>query len=508
VQFGNCAATVILNVDKSDTASITSLEQEVSFGHESCPRSLAFRVRMGMHINLEQNSVHRRYSEPGKPDLGITLQTGQSVELSVLADGFRQTIQDRAKIVRPPETDRKSFNHLSYVNMMRFDLQRYGSVLPETREQVGNEFLSHICEAVDRSSKTDFVLRNDADGLKYFKNGEWTSYASMLDTGLEVAKLEAAVDPRRDFLFEWAKKNKEQGNRMAALKPGEQFTWDSRYPEDVEHKYGSEFLQNCGLQPERKMGFLYKAKALNNGYILLESQTVDRSDDTAFDAAQLASQEDSAINLDKQVKIYDSILEQKQGGRFRAGRRDIERRDNAWDKIREHKDLIDYGLDEFERIARSSLDGLELENYTKEHIYGVWALFSKRLNGEIQSISSYAKHEVIDGSILQEIRAQVNYAFQDFAREGKPMVGCGGDITISKGEKDVFAMRSEDIFASIFSSSERYDFDVDMFCVKCQAPPTQDEIEHNKTKKCGPCGLCKPCDVDARLNQGSELVAG
>ncbi len=466
---------------------------------------------MSMRTSPEQNSVSSLSPAVSGPDLRAALQTAQPIEMtafqSSILDSFRRTFEDRATTIRPPEAERKSFNQLSYVNMMRYDIRRHGWVLPETREQVGNEFLSQICEAVDRSSKTDFVLRNDADGLKYFKNGEWTSYASMLDTGLEVAELEAAVDPRREFLVEWAKKNKEQGDRMAALQPGEQFTWDSRYPEEIEKKYGPAFLQKCGLQPARKMGFLYRAKALDNGYILLESQTVDRSDDAAFDAAQKAAEANPGISLEQQVDVYDGVLEQKQGGRFRAGRRDIERRDNAWDKIREHQDLIDYGLEEFERLARSSLQGIQLENRTKEHVYGVWALFSKRLNGEMQSINSFNKGETMAESARQQIRTQVNHAFDEFAKAGRPMVGCGGDITISEGKKDIFAMSGEDIFTSIFGTSENYDFDVDQFCVVCQAPPTQDEVLNNKTKKCGPCGICRPCDRKLRLKERPELVA-
>lgn len=464
-----------------------------------------------MHTNPEQNLGSSLYPNMSGEELRVVLLTGRPLDVptfqEAILNNFRQTFQNKEALIKPPEAEqRRSFNELSYVNMMRYDLEHYGSVLPRTKEQVCNEFLTHICEAVDQSSKTDFVLRRDTDGLKYFKNGEWTSYASMLDTGLEVARLEADVDPRREFLYEWAVKNKQQGERMASLKPGEQYTWDSRYPEDMERKYDVAFLQKCGLQPARKMGFLYRAKALDNGYILLESQTVDRSDDAAFDAADKASKADPKISLESQVDAYDAVLTQKHGGKFRAGRRDVERRDNAWDKIQEHKDLIEYGLQEFQRLAASSLTGLALENRTKKHIYGVWALFSKRLNGEIQSITSYTQSEGMNESALRQIRAQVNFAFQDFAKEGRPMVGCGGDLTISKGEKDVFAMNSLDVFSSIFSTSERYEFNVDMFCVKCQAPPTPEEIAQNKTQKCGPCGLCKACDIAARRKEAPQLA--
>src|ERR1700679_3784113 len=143
-----------------------------------------------MHINPEQNSgPSSLYPNLTGAELRVVLETGRPLDMPTFQEGilnnFRHAFEDYATTIKPPEVDkRKSFNELSYVNMMRHDLEKHGYVKPNTKEQVRNEFLTHICEGIDQASKTDFVLHNDADGLKYFKNGEWTPYASMLDSGL------------------------------------------------------------------------------------------------------------------------------------------------------------------------------------------------------------------------------------------------------------------------------------------------------------------------------------
>jgi hypothetical protein len=299
-------------------------------------------------------------------------------------------------------------------------------------------------------------------------------------TGLEVAQREAAQDPRRRFLASWAQNDVYHGFRMDELKPGEQHVWYNPYPHDEERRSGKAFLQECGLQTERQMGFLYRAYCREDGHVVLESQTVDQSDDEAFAAAMATAENDPTADINVITRAYDRVLERKLGGEFYAGRREAERQENVWEQIKTNRDLVEYLLDGLEALAWRSSSSEQLELATKRHVYGAWALFKKRLDGNARPT---------DGSRLA-VATQAQNAFHEFAREGRVLVGCGGAISVLYGEQSIMEASPEDVFRAIFGNKLEYKFDKKMFCVECQAPPK----DHDKKKMCGPCGYCRACD--------------
>lgn len=393
---------------------------------------------------------------------------------------------------QPTTEELKSFDLLANVDALRFDIERYGYVLPETREQVGNEQLSYLSEGIDRASRTAFVLRRTGNDLVYFDDGRWRPYSNMLDTGLAVARREASEDSRRQFLAEWAENDYYHYSHMRQLRPGEQYAWASPYPHDMEKRYGADFMQECGLRPDRKMGYLYRARCNADGTVVLESQTIDRSDDGAI-AVALQVSRGSSVNMDALVQAYDNALVEKHGGSFYAGRRHTELHENGWEQIAQNRDLIEYLLNGLEVIARKTAPRAQQEAETKRHIYGVWALFKKRLDGTAQAVAlpvDSAGYMATQVWLEREVRG----AYCELAAQGRPLVGCGGAITMSSGEADIISASSEDIKDSIFSSSgheESYGFNKKMYCVVCQAPPKEKEAK----KMCGPCGICRACDA-------------
>jgi hypothetical protein len=356
------------------------------------------------------------------------------------------------------QEQQRSFDPSASVNMLRYDLETFGQVLPETRERVCDEELSFLVEGVDRAARTSFVLKCEEDELVYFDKGEWKPYMATLYTGLEVAEREAGNDLRRSFLARWAVDDIKHGYKMDSLQPGESHTWHSSYAHEEEAKHGKQFMNSCGLVSDRKMGFLYRASCLEDGSVLLESQTVDGSDPDAFDKAMEMAEQEPAADLDDVMLAYDGVMEEKHGGDFFAGRRKTEANENAWQIIQQERDLIDYHLMKLEHIASLGLPPSLQEETAKKHLYGVWAAFKKRLDGtawrpepDALEQQDNPQQPVVAGSSW-DIESEVNYAFKDFAKRGKVMVGCGGAISVLAGEENIMGASVEDVFSSIFGS--------------------------------------------------------
>lgn len=406
------------------------------------------------------------------------------------------------RLGEPPTRERlTSFDLLASVDMLRFDIQRFGEVLPETRQRVYDEELSLMAEGIDRASRTSFALRRQGDDLVYFDNGEWRPYLGMLTTGLQVARSEAETDPRRGFLLNWAERDMQMGYLIQGLEPGQQLVWHNGYPFDMEQRYGAQFLQGCGLSPKRQMGFIYRAVCEVDGSVRLESQTVDKSDADGFAAVEQAAVYDPNADMETLVRTYDGALVKKYGGQFYAGRSNAEMYENAWDELLRHKDLVAYFLDELETLAASDLPRSELETQVKRHVIGSWKAFKTRLDRKIQPLQSAFSDISNDAASARErVAMEVKVNFEIALRNGEVKTGCGGSI---KAESDALSpIDGQETFDAIFGkeserdteNKESYDFDQLMFCVVCQAPPERDE----KKKMCGPCGICRDCDTALR----------
>ncbi len=372
------------------------------------------------------------------------------------------------------DTERlRSFDILANVYALRRDIDVYGYVLDETREQVGNEQLSYITEGIDRAARTSFDLKCMGSELVYFDDGDWRLYADMIETGLLAAQYDAGLDKRCEFLIEWAERDKYHFDNMNQLLPGQRHVWASPYPQDVEDRFGPKFLESKGLNPTRRLGFIYQASCLEDGTIRLESQTVDRSDEAALSKVLQSFEQDQSLGLDDLVEVYDQHLSQTYGGRYYAGRSDAERAENAWQLIRANRDLVELLLNGLESIARSPAGRFELEETTRKHIYGVWALMKKRLDGTAAAMtmdSENANHGFVTWRLSQEVRS----ALVEFASEGKVLAGCGGSISLDDQIEDMDAAGAHE---SIFTSRNR----------------------KTEVMKCVTCPLCNRQGVDATI---------
>lgn len=369
------------------------------------------------------------------------------------AEGIFITMETLA--AQPTHEKLKSFDVLASVDMLRFDVLSYGEILPETRERVRDEELSYLTEGVERAARTSFVLkRNEQNQLIYFHNGEWRPYVGMLMTGLRTAQEESTKDYRRAFLTERAQQDLQIGYKMAALEPGKSRTWYSAYPDEAARRHGDKFMEETGFSPRRRMGFLYRAEALEDGSILLESQTVDNSDERAFSAAMFESHTDPDASLDTLLEAYDKKLSHLLQRRTYAGRPEAEPGENAWLELRQHNDLAHYLLQGLEDLAwRSDLSRPVLEDAAKRHRYGVWATLKSRLdNGRQARVSEYGYSGMQRAIQLEQ---EVRRAFTQFVETGQVQSGCGGSIKITQGEAAIMEADASDVFKSIFGSKTK-----------------------------------------------------
>lgn len=387
----------------------------------------------------------------------------------------------------------QSFDVLSGIYALQYDLDHFGTILPETRSQVVDEHLSYIAEGIGRAAKTEFTFKQIGDDLVYFDNGKWRPYGEMLEAGKAAAIHDAKVDPRRQFLVEWSERDIFNHEQNKQLEPGQKRVWASLYPKDVEERYGSKFLASCGLIPERKRGFLYQASRLEDGSILLESQTLDLSDEDGFAAALYAASSTPSLNLDELKDVYDQVLSQKYGGTFHAGQRDGSRYENAWKEMLDHQDVVIDLIKGLEGLAAKAMDYMTLERETTKHIIGSWALFKKRLDGtaakikleDIQSIGSqgYAYQEAL-------LKQQKHEAFLEVVAKHEALKGCGGSLVM--GEESILSESFEGIFSFVFGSGNgKTEVMKCVTCPLCKNKGVDAKIEYDHGKKIITCSKCK-----------------
>lgn len=387
------------------------------------------------------------------------------------------------------EREDRSFDVLASVHLLRSDLEAYGEILPETKERVYDEELTFIAEGINRPLYTAFEIKSVDGQLAYFHEGKWKPYISTLIKGVETAQKEAKQDPRKAFLEQRAADDLQKGYEFESMKPGETLVWHSPFPKEQQELYGNKFLKEAGFQPDREMGFIYRAYKNDDGSLILESQSVDSSDDEAFSRVYEAVRNDPQADMETLLRSYDGALRVKHGREYRAGRLITDNNEEeAWTFLgnEAQKDLLEHYFAEIESMAKSSADLADLERRKSMLTYGTWAALKIRLD---KKNASFAQTAATFTSPPMDSAEEVRQGYLWAAGRKEVMPGCGGSIG---PEDDLNSMNPNDVRDLIFGKEkkETYSFDKEMYCVVCQAPPAEEESK----KMCGPCGICRDCD--------------
>ncbi len=345
---------------------------------------------------------------------------------------------------QPPTIEKfRHFDPAASVDLMRFDLTTNGSIRPETRQRVYDEELTFVAEGIDRRLETTFVLKEMNGQFMYFSEGKWQPYQAMLTNGIKSAQYEASLDPRKQFLVEMASDDYLVAQGWNKLKPGEKMNWYSPFRDRELALYGEKFMNELGFSSKRRMGFLYQAEKDPEGNLILTSNSVDNSDEEAFDAAMLVAEKGGNA-----VDAYDQFMSQKYGQKFNAGRLRGEE-ENAWDVITRQKDLVKYYMTNLETLARNFYVGREdLENDKKRLTYGFWAAIKERMDREVHGLMG---NEAIGGR-SQSLSDEVAAAYSRLQAKGEILFGCGGSIS---PEDALLTADPEKVFDSIFGKLNR-----------------------------------------------------
>lgn len=399
----------------------------------------------------------------------------------------------------------RSFDMMASVDMLRYDIAMFGRVLPETRQRVHDEEMSLMAEGVDRAMRTPFVLQRREGALVHYHRGGTRPYIGMLLTGVEAAKTEASDDYRRHFLYEMALQDLQRGYQMNALKPGERMTWTSPYPQDIEDKFGADFMTKRGFFPKRKAGFIYLVACNEDGSVTIESQMVDSSDADAFERVVSAAEHDPTADMDTLVNAYDAELIAKYGGRFYAGSRKAEEGENAWEELLRHQDLVQYYLHELEAIAWSAAPRTAIERHTKQLTIGVWKAFKKRLDAKTATQSVrvplrpvYAATSGVSAVQAAVLHREVMQGFEEALANNDIKPGCGGSLA-ARSENVLDDLDGLATFNSIFGEKKQSgggDDENDVYgsrTFKCQNGHTNKRPKNKLIEKCTHCGIDVRC---------------
>lgn len=400
-------------------------------------------------------------------------------------------------VEQPSAEQSRSFDIMASVHMFRYDLEHFGQVLPETRQRVCDEELSCIAEGIDRASRTSFVLAKEGDDLVYFDRGRWRSYTGMLLTGRDVAHTEAAEDYRTQFKADWADRDLAIGYKLRALQPGETLVWTNGYPHEIAEKYGADFIEKSGLSAHRKMGFVYRAQCLEDGSVVLESQTLDQSSAVGFKAIEERMQTDPSATLDELVSLYDQAIMDQTGQWVYAGRTEAARNENVWQEILAHRDLIDYMIDGLEKIAAEDVPEAQRKSRTTQHIVGVWKALKLRIERQ-HPVPITPRRE---GGVHAALYFEVSQAYTAAKVEGDIKFGCGGVVKVEDGPAGGASdFDAKGTFDSIFgsdNSESKSDWKWKDGVCRVEACPTRP----GKTKV-GPCAVCVRCQ--AKFDAGQD----
>lgn len=418
---------------------------------------------------------------------------------------------------RPLPEEGIFFDERASLRMFAEDIAAYeGQVRPETRQQVANEELTFVAEAMNAPLKTTFTLEMTEKGLV---NEQGKLFRRTLENGRRAAANRAQQKPNFECVARRAVYEKHEGDLVEAMMTSDEghntIVSVSPFAEEAYRKFGAEGVKEMGFRPDRFVAFIriYNKKSPTELEVI--SVSVDNSDLDAFRGllAQNGLQVEADATSDdflkyrlqldlsrheqlqlptKLVRTYDGWMEKMHGTKTKAGR-SVENEIEAWEFINSQPDLVEHYLDRLEALARIYPDDVASK---RKLAVGFWSALNQRLKRS-QPGQLYEAHiPERDINQLMALDAEIHRGFRYAVEYRLQMVGCGGLIEAIGGDKDLLEGSAEDAISKVFDNKEAsYKFDKMMHCLVCQAPPK----EGDQKKACGPCGICRPCDTKLKV---------
>jgi hypothetical protein len=368
----------------------------------------------------------------------------------------------------------KIFDELASIKMIRQDVDMRGDVTQETWNQIYNEELSFVAEAIDKPMVTRFKLQMSSSGLI---DERGVLLREALQRGRIAAQQTANKDNRLNFNVKRAKYEYHEGllaEQMMTHGNANTMFFVSPFSEEAHQKYGDNLLESIGMQPKRKLAFIRVYQKINETEMQLATVSIDNSDarlfaellsDFGVDIPDNISSDDLLGysyqgNLDligqellpeKLRNLYDKKLSKKYGGEFKAGRQKNVTDIDAWDFIINQQDLLEHYFSKLKDLAIEKPDDL----YAKRKLtYSFWATLKTRLDRSNNNKNRIVNCQNAVMSDYQRLEFEMRSSLKIAVNNHEQMIGCGGTIGISA---DLLDENPDVAINSIFAeASDKY----------------------------------------------------
>lgn len=395
---------------------------------------------------------------------------------------------------------------------------------PENHERLLDECASDGAELLDAPMITRYQFKI-VNGKTVDKENE--PLTNMWSRGTTVKQKRALQDSRYWLDYERAKhEENEQIEFDEQIIPS--FVYNTQvtftpYPQDMENAHGRRFIEtNTYYKPDRKFGLiriLYQTSpdtvelvsiSVENSHYLVALAAVANSlghkmpeglsptDWLGQHIKTYVSPEQRFEFEGQLIAAYDHSLSAELGGNFYQGR-PKEASIEAYAFVLANQDLLGVYMKEMSEVAASGLEGSQLLRAVR----GIRRPYLIALHRRHQQGKDIP---IVVRQYNQNSHSAVRIEMNDASRWAvKNKFVPKGACTVLDNEQDAdesLLSMSENEFKQMLLSEtdKRYEFDQEMYCVVCQAPPKPED----KKKKCGPCGICQPCDKELRSKEARK----
>ncbi len=404
------------------------------------------------------------------------------------------------------------FDVQASIRLMRQDIERYGQVSAETRQQAYDEELTFVAEGINAPLETTFTLHQTEHGLV---NTMGSTLRQTLEFGREAAERKAGRTGR-DYNVRRAVHNYHEGEVLEAMMQGNGMNTVvsfSPFPQEALGEYGKSAVEDDGYQPDRLLGFIYVFTKKSDTELEVTSMSVDNCDLEAFRAvaarqgiiipADVTSDDflgyryQARLDAHQQAQLpgqlvatYDNAMQQLYGEVFRAGRM-AKNEPEAWAFIHSQPDLVDHYMRKLEQLAHEDPINIEAK---KRLTYGFWAALKDRIKAGAAPVTVSRMTEPGSYAVCStQLEFEMQRAYAGAAARQERLVGCGGALAgaVAEGTGDLLGLSPEDARTSIFGdkspenkSSWKWKKGT---CVvkKCPTRPGETKV--------GPCSICTKC---------------
>lgn len=315
----------------------------------------------------------------------------------------------------------------------------------------------------------------------------------------------------------------------------------SPFPEEAAADSGDEYWRNIGYVPHLRRGFVQLYHVNESGVLISGSLSFDGSDKAhlreVFERYGVEIPEAESTNNWLKHAITGN-LSQKDAMALATEIANIasdiryKKNVNTVDVTSQYKPLVERVFNEsYVHVCESLATGRQTDgtkqliqqlykqsgSFNTRYVYALHKMIGSETFSEDDSIVLHellvystiemmrslhlaSDHGVVVGArrgvhfLAQQMAEMENSVFQNMlsgfgaegAKNNRTYSACG--LSISAGEEND-SSSPQSVFGG--ADAEKYAFNKEMYCVVCQAPPK----EGAKKKWCGPCGICKTCDV-------------